>query len=78
MRGEEVSREIPFIFSRALASTWPWSAWSERKRVLSAPGKGEAPGWPDAGSKLEEAELPHGVDGGEMGWMGHSDHPWDR
>lgn len=42
------------------------------------PGKGEASGWPDAGSKLEEAELAHEVDGGEMGRMGHSDHPRDR
>lgn len=44
MRGEEVSREIPFIFSLAFADTRPESAWGERERVLSAAGKEAAPG----------------------------------
>lgn len=44
MRGEEVSREIPFIFSRAFADTRPRSAWGERGRFLSAAGKEANPG----------------------------------
>ena len=62
MRGEEVSREIPFIFSRAFSRHVAW------ERVGRA-GEGfvcgwrrgssrEAPGRPEAVSKLEEAELP--------------------
>lgn len=78
MRGEEVSREIPFIFSRAFADTRPGSAWGEREKGFVCSwkrgGSREAPAGTDAGSKLEE---PHGVDGVEMGWPGHSGDPQD-
>lgn len=63
MRGEEVSREIPFIFSRAFADTRPGSAWGERERVLSAAGKEEAPGRLPQGRMLVSSWRSH------MGWM---------
>lgn len=76
MRGEEVSQEIPFIFSRA------FSRHAARERTGRAGegfvcgwkrgGSWEAPGRLDAVPKLEEAELPHGADGAEQGWTGHS------
>lgn len=80
--GEEVSREIPFIFSQA------FSRHAAGERVGRAGegfvcawkrgGSWEAPGRPDAVSKLKEAESPRGMDGAEMGWMGHSGDPQDR
>ena len=74
MRGEEVSREIPFIFSRA------FSRHAAGERVGRAGegfvcgwkrgGSREAPGRPDTVSKLEEAELPRGADGAGDGMDG--------
>lgn len=63
MRGEEVSREIPFIFSRPFADTRPGSAWGERERILSAAGKEEAPGRLPQGRMLVPSWKSH------MGWM---------
>lgn len=40
-------------------------------------GSREAPAGKEAGSRLEEAESPRGVDGVGMGWPGHSGHPRD-
>lgn len=63
MRGEEVSREIPFIFSRAFADTRPRSAWGERSGFclqLEKRSSREAPAGTDAGSKREEAGSPRG------------------
>lgn len=73
MWGEEVSREIPFIFSRA------FSRHTAGERVGRA-GEGFVCGWKrggsrDAVSKPEDAELPHGANGAEMGWTGHSGDP---
>lgn len=80
MRGEEVSREIPFIFSRAFADTRPRSVGRAGKVFVCGWKRGgsrDAPAGTGAGSRLEEAESPRGLGGGEMGWPGHSGHPRD-
>lgn len=67
MRGEEVSREIPFIFSGAFADTRPESAWGERgesgKGFCLRLEKRRLRGGSSGGSRLEEAESPRGGDG---------------